>query len=764
MNKEKRLCLWRGLHQARKEKRDVWITMIGFLSIIIICILHSLSAGHYADFYPINGTFQNFNPVRRFLAGQVPFRDFQDYLGMGHLYLGSFVTYLFGGTYLSSLKAFSFLTILSFAFISLMIGFAVFKKKFTAIVFTDSILVIIVIQPLFLELLSGTAEIREALNAALSPGNSARFVRGMILPITCFIILLANAVYKKFIQNIPSRKDSRNVAVLCATGLISGFSFLWSNDYGISCWVCLVIMTFVCIFSKTRKIDLAFAGTLLEAILSVLGIYIFSWVFTGGHSDQWFSSVFGTGQYQSWYYNSNKSCYIFDVDFSYIMLVQAFVSGIYLIKIFITRADSSTLLRYGIPAFANMVSFCAVNEYKLLSGNSSREFALVVLFFTLFAELCHYVGSFHGWENISRIIVIVIAVSEISWIISSLKNEMVFFLERKKGDYIEALGGNVTSLQNDLKEASEFLKGEDFFSTYASAQEVVEDTYQPSGTDYIIHVLGDKHRGNYLNSFRTEDFKYAVTIREAYTPWEYWLQRANWFFYRELYKNWHPVYANTYELYWERNSENDKYELNGDFKVEIQEIDASVKKLVIQTDASVNGVADVFLEYACQKKNRMLSNLLFQSFVQVQNTGIELSDDDGFYQSNYLRAAGTEFIPIQIVNGYGEVTLTAIPDESVELVIYEAHCSEIYQVMSDFIEVSVLKNTETEIIASVSDLARNQIDLQNITGIVIGDTQYPISEVREDYSSMQIVIATDGAVMHDFESMLPYQNILQIVR
>ena len=126
----------------------------------------------------------------------------------------------------------------------------------------------------------------------------------------------------------------------------------------------------------------------------------------------------------------------------------------------------------------------------------------------------------------------------------------------------------MTALYPDLEETSDFLDGEPFFATYASAQEVMEDTYQPSGTDYIIHVLGDKPREEYLRVFEEGDFRYAATMREEYTLWEFWVQRANWFFYRELYRNWHPVFANTYEMYWERN-ERDDNRVSGDFYVSV---------------------------------------------------------------------------------------------------------------------------------------------------------------------------------------------------
>lgn len=103
--------------------------MTEIIILISICLLHSLSSAHYVDFYPINGTFQNFNPVRRLLDGQVPYEDFQDYLGMGHLYTGAIFTGLFGGNFQSSLLAFSFLTLLCLALLAVMIGNVILKKK-----------------------------------------------------------------------------------------------------------------------------------------------------------------------------------------------------------------------------------------------------------------------------------------------------------------------------------------------------------------------------------------------------------------------------------------------------------------------------------------------------------------------------------------------------------------------------------------------------------------------------------------------------------
>ena len=42
-----------------------------------------------------------------------------------------------------------------------------------------------------------------------------------------------------------------------------------------------------------------------------------------GNFIEWFTSTFGTGSYQLWYYNSDKSYFLYDVDTSLFMLIQA---------------------------------------------------------------------------------------------------------------------------------------------------------------------------------------------------------------------------------------------------------------------------------------------------------------------------------------------------------------------------------------------------------------------------------------------------------
>jgi hypothetical protein len=739
-----------GYCKLKKISKTTWIFLEEILLMIMLCYMHSLSAGHYANYYPINGTFQNYNPVRRLLSGQIPYKDFQDYLGLGHLYTGSVFTVLFGGTYRASLVAFSFLTFGGLALLSLVIGMAIFRRKEIAAAVTNIVLAMLLIQPLFFtNTVAGTREILDALNYALGTGNSARFVRGMILPI--FILLIWGA-YRSYLK-IGARQawvlNHKDLCVYAGIGLLGGFAFTWSNDYGISCWVCLIIMTFWLSLSRTHKFLVSLRNTGIELAGSILGIVITIFILTVGHLSAWFSSTFGTGGYQSWYYNSTKSYYLYDVvDFSYIMLIQAGISVAYLIKLFIDRGSRKSLRRYGIPGFANMVCFCAVNEYQMLSGGGSREVALAVLFLTIVFEICSLMDEPGNAEKCCKektITIVASCILALSLIISSAKDEFVFsYMSDKDGTYVETMGGNLTSLANDLLDTNKFLNGNRFFATYASAQEVVSDTFQPSGTDYIIHVLGDQQREDYLDAFTSGDFKYAATIKETYTDWEYWVQRSNWFFYRELYSGWHPVYANTYEVYWKRKTEGQQNIISDNIGFSIVDVDLTCKKLIVQTDASVNGIADVYIDYVVNKNDNRSASIVFQRALKVENTGTVYAGQGSYYESNYLRAKSLEYIPVPVVNGYGEATLTAGPERSTYLQLNAAECNQIFTCTSDYLEISDVTNDEGQTRIYVANTAKNMNSLLSANVIKVQGNEVRILKISDDDSS--ICIAVDDQI------------------
>ena len=327
----------------------------------------------------------------------------------------------------------------------------------------------------------------------------------------------------------------------------------------------------------------------------------------------------------------------------------------------------------------NLVCFLSVNEYKLLSGGDSKEVAITVLVMTISCEFLRVVGSYLNKPIMVEALSVVLLVSSVLWLMLTVKTEIwAINVMKSDGIRIDSLGGNMTKLGEDLLEANEFLDGNSIFSTYASAQEVIENKFQPSGTDYIIHVLGDEKREKYLEKFRNSDFEYAVTINKKYNDWEYWIERANWFFYRELYENYHPVFENSYEVYWARNNDGIKNCIMGDYEVKVERENDAVAKLIIDTEESINGVADVYLDYSVDKNsNNWKSFFMFQRMLRVQPVNLK-EEIKAECDHNFLRSKSDEYIPVNIVDGHGEVVLSANPEDNSILTVNRVECGRIF--------------------------------------------------------------------------------------
>lgn len=744
--------------------------LIGQLILMfMLCFAHSLNAGNYSDFFPMNGTFQNFNPVRRLLDGQIPYKDFQDYLGMGHLYVGTIFTILFGGGYNSSLMAFSMLTLLSLAFIILVVGFVIFKKKKNNVVaFINLTLLLLLIQPKFLKYIFGmtisSQKILAGLNAALSVGNSARFIRGMILPITCGLLFVINKVTPVLLKKFKKLNCKKQWLILGEVSLVSGFAAIWSNDYGLGCWVCIAVMTFMCIFSRTRKISKAFLGMTVEILGSLLCIIVLVEMVTLGNFGAWIKAMFGNGGWQNWYYNNSpKAYYFYDIDLSFLTVLQGVLCGIYLVKLFRHSGTIEAMKRYGVLAFANMTCFCVMNEYKLLGGGGLIEVAVSVLFFNILFELWNFIGVLIPKKEIGEKVLFLVSTSLcICLLIIMGKNELKFYKSPKLGVEVEEMGGNMTSLGEDLLNTKKFLNGEKIFSTYATGQEVVTNLFQPSGIDYIIHVLGDESRNKYINSFHTDDFKYTATIKETYTTWETWCRRANWFFYRDLYANWHPVYTNSYAVYWEKNEHKNEHTISERQFVEVEEISDNKKKLVVRTNELTNGYADIYIDYEIKKKDTLLSNFIWKSMLKVQDTGKNYVDE--YFDSNYLRPANAEYIPIRIVNGYGELILSSAPEESTYFELKEVSCNAIYTVAYDFVEVIGEDIDENGVFGvKIPKNAYTEDILKNAKTIEIKQQEYPIQEITSDDNIFYAKLDMKGKQLN-LGDLTIEENMLKIAR
>ncbi len=609
---------------------------------------------------------------------------------------------------------------------------------------------ILLIHPLvFINTLAGTEEIRDAVNSALGTGNSARLVRGLVLPLSCGLIWIAKKIADRIIKKEKLWKYSAII------GIVAGISFVWSNDFGISCWICLALMTFVVVFSTKRKFIISIKHTLIELVVSFITLFIVVEITTFGHFNNWANATFGTGGYQQWYYNSEKSYYLWDIDTSFAVLLQVGLCIYYLTKMISARWQTpKKRIKDIVLAYINMVCVCAVQEYRLLSGGNNREYALSVLFLTIMFELIYYIAQNIDHVKAKHIAFVISVIFSTAWLISSIKNEIVFYnLTDRDGVYVEQMDGYMKGLLGDsLLKTDEFLNGEEFFATYASAQEVVSGTWQPSGSDYIIHVLGDSQRDNYLRAFHAQNYRYVATIKETYTDWEYWIQRANWFLYRNIYKNWHPVFANAYELYWEKNKGGECNTITSGFDIRLEELDDATNKVIVQCENAVNGIADVYIDYkVCNRRNKS-SLFNIQKNLKVENTGTVYATQGVQYESNYLRSESAEYIPIPIINGYGEVTLSANPGKSAYLKLNDYRCEVIFAVTSDYLEFANIENLDNVSVISIPNTEKYKNAISGGNSVIYKDDTYNIREINQD--DTYIYIKVDGIISPAVENII----------
>ena len=90
------------------KNKTLWFVLIS----ICFAFMYALVVTKKSDFFPINGDFQNYNPARRFLDGQIPFKDFSVYIGCGEMLLDALGLFVIGNTFTNSLMVIRFFDVI----------------------------------------------------------------------------------------------------------------------------------------------------------------------------------------------------------------------------------------------------------------------------------------------------------------------------------------------------------------------------------------------------------------------------------------------------------------------------------------------------------------------------------------------------------------------------------------------------------------------------------------------------------------------------
>lgn len=645
------------------------------------------------DYNITNGDFQNYNPVRHLLAGQAPYADFTVYLGAGELYGMAAILLLVGNTFARSMFAAEFLTWFCFELLVLAVCRAVFRTGRAARAMTAALSAycLLAVQGTNLP---GMNWLRNLLGYASSSGNSARMIRSGALPIAVLLCGVALCLWRAF----PPKADAKGLRKYLPLGptlavpFIAGAMVPWSNDMGASMYLAVSLAYGLFLLRQYgTKIKAVALRVGQYIVVSVLGLGISVTLISWGHPLSWLRQARGVSAYQAWYYGSGqgeKLYYLSELDLNWSFWVMLALAVVFAVMIFRARSQENAVRAAGLFAMCLGMAFWNI-LYCLLSsaqnGPDGGAKALLAILVPVFAAagLAWLAGHKERvFALLRRGLPPVAALFGCAVLALGTWQQIDARIQGREEGYtrVDSLGGWLGDNAAKLATEQSILAGRTVWSTYASALEAMEGQLQPSGTDYIIHVLGDSQRVAYLQQFQAGGFDLVQTPSYKVTSYERWSRNANWWFYRELYRYWVPV-GNTFvcggmHIFWQRNGvDND---MGVATTVDIDQTAENVVTITITADdPTFCGVADLTLHYSHTVDADFLLRGGVGSYLHVSpDTEKRLCEESGRDSLNCEFFIPTDkdtyYIPVTMENGVGTVTLTSLPGDAAHLTVSSA--------------------------------------------------------------------------------------------
>ena len=617
------------------------------------------------DYVSINGDFQSYNVFRRILDGQTPYADFANYIGMAPVFVNlPFVAVK--NTFANSLFVTNFTSKVVFC-VSVFIIIKAVTKHTGVACFVSALIPKFVETQILLRLLGSNwgSAVTADFHGMYTPSNSMRGVRSFLPFLMVIVLFLAKAVYQKVKgRQLIYAKELNTLPCIAAIGVLQGLFVVWSNDFGIACLAMFfVLYLFMQLFSYKDKIAVFLRNVALWILCAVCGMFVSAAVVTKGAPFALFDSIRQTAEYQFFYFNgsfkpvikyifANGRLWIYTGIFIAVLLIYLYR----LIKKQITDADLAAvfiILSVAAGTFAYICSGSGYNFKEAIEVYSLLFVLAFVLKAALFAvkkyPIIPTVFAALGMAAISAYFALIAY--------NSTKLQPI-------GTYIEELGGT-TTLTSALVDAKDFIGEEQIFSLYATGLETVTDQYQPTGYDYIIHNLGDEARKTYVDDFVKGDYKYVQTSSLDVAKW---LANQNWYFYREFIGKYDRVFQTEYSHIWQKRDT--AIIVDADADIEIQRISDKQVKLVITSANTDAFIADVLVDYKIEFTSLKERLLCLNRNCLTAYTNI-CFDGGGFFDIAYP-SQSAEYIPVRMIDGKGEVVLTAQYGDDLSLEINSA--------------------------------------------------------------------------------------------
>ena len=640
-----------------------------FLLLVLagLAAVRGLAANYEIGYEIMNGDFQNYNPVRHLLAGQVPYRDFTVYLGAGELYSVGGLLLVLGNSFGRSMFATNFCTWFYFELLVLAVCLVVIG---TARAVRAAALALCSV---FFAYVQGAnlpfaGQVNTLLSYAAANGNSARMMRSAALTLAVLVILLG----LHFWQQDTSR---RLLAPAVLVPFAAGFFVPWSNDMGGAAYISIALGYGLYLIRLYRSsIGKIVVQTLRYIVTSVVGLGVSVLLISWGHPLAWLRQTRGTSAYQTWYYGntlSDRVCSMADLHWPGAAVFCLVAALAFAIGIFVCRSKRSAVLAAG--GFALTLGMVLWNLlYGMVSASNNGPTGGAAALAAVLAPACIIKAVLLVCQKVSfpqvaaHIVPAGCAVLGAAVLAVGMAGQVQTRIGGHEGyTFVPELGGWIGDQAEKLATEKELTAGKRLFGTYSSALEAMTGQLQPTGTDYIIHALGDRQRLAYLQTFQQGNFDIVVTPSPKVAPPERWSRNANWWFYRELYRYWQPV-ANTFQsggmhLFWERTGTDNNLNVETTTAATLQG-DGTVLVTVTAADADFCGVADVTLHYGLVSSDSM-DRPFDRQFLHVtcvtENELCAAAERDTNQGDFYLPTDRDSYeVPITISNGVGQILLT----------------------------------------------------------------------------------------------------------
>lgn len=660
------------------------------IAAVIVSYYYGIERIFNVDFVCTNGDYQNYNILRRFLDGQIPYKDFANYLGMGVLYMctpflkihNTFAGNLFVTNMVASFAFIIFVTVIFYLItgnkkVSCLAGL-LFPKLLSSKILEKFIPVYGYYTKTYLELLA-------------YPKNSFRIVRMFLAVLICIVALIVIPKIKtdesdSKLRNITATKKGAGII-----GFIVGLGITWSNDFGFCCigstFLVMLILTIVDIYQK-RECDLYWKRFIFFCIGLISGAIISILIASRGNISSWLEFTFGVGDWQYTYFGR-----MFDDKYSASLitlftlkqlkrtrlhLVIYFVSMMYcLYKLCISKANDRMVLY--VFMFTSIVSSHVF--YILGSGGdgfTEGTYGFVIISF--WAILSRYVIKLiekFRFKKLLDMAVISLAVIYTGFMVYSdfsLIKQYNSSNIKADANYVEELEG-ITIYADALKEMNELVGNNTLFSTYATALEDIRDDYQPTGNDYVIHALGDKRYSDYVDNFISKKYDWVQTTNYEVWPWEIWTSKASWELYKEIYSNYVLNSKHSYWAMWKYVGENHNV-VDADVKLDIDQINCGTVIISVESDEKRPCYVDIEMDWATTKTDSLDALLSLRKLVYVEDVDSAFTENESG-AGYFLKSEGVKNLPIYMEEGKGSIILKVVPENALSLKLNNVDVCEV---------------------------------------------------------------------------------------